>query len=354
MNLKTSLSSHKLAVDTAIKNLLAEKMNAFATIDPTLTEMLSALSSQILRSGKRIRPFLASLGYRLSGGTDDLLPLELGVSFELLHQYFMVHDDIVDRDEKRYDADALHVTYAKKFQNDYHKNDPHLGLSLGMIGGDLLHTLAIESLWKINTSHEVKQQLMSLVFNTIYQTTAGWQIHFYLNHEQIANVTEAQFLKGMALVSSLYTFQTPLLAGMHLALSDTYSQALTDYAFHTGMAFQMHDDYLGMFGDTNVMGKPVGNDYREGKKTLLVLHSYKNATIEQKMFLQKTLGTNVDQQTLSQVKTIMQETEALNYSKTQAENHISRAKEALLTLPPSIPEISLLSELADFVIKRDH
>lgn len=354
MNLQTSLSTHKSAVDAALKNLFAEKMSSFAAIDSTLSEMLTLLSTQTLRSGKRIRPFLASIGYRLSGGTDDALPLQLGVSLELLHQYFMVHDDIVDRDEKRYDADALHVTYAKKFERDFHTNDPHLGLSLGMIGGDLLHTLAIESLWNIKVPPEIHHRVMQLLFNTIYQTTAGWQIHFYLNHEPIENVSEADFLKGMALVSAMYTFQNPLLAGMHLASSTTYSQAFTDYAYHTGMAFQMQDDVLGMFGDTNTLGKPVGNDYREGKKTLLVLHSYQNASIEQKKFIHDTLGTDIDQSTLSQVTHLMEELGALEYSQVQAENHVSKAKEALSKISSSLPEVALLFELADFVVKRDH
>lgn len=353
MKLQTYLEETKHLIDDALVDFFLQRKKLFTVIDPTLVELLDAVTAQTLRSGKRIRPFLARIGYELAGGSDLDKITQLGVSLELLHQYFMVHDDIVDRDEKRYGADSLHVAYQKKFAERYHQNDSHLGLSLGLIGGDLLQTLSSQALMEVSCPEVTKQLLTQKMLDTIYETTAGWQIHFFMNYEPVAQVDAALFLKGMELVSARYTFEAPLMMGMLLASGPDYSDSLKKYAYHTGMAFQIRDDLLGMFGDTNIIGKPVGNDYREGKKTLLVLHTYQNSTNEQKLFIENTLGKDIDQSTLLQVLKLMKETGALDHSNSIAHQHILKAKEALLSLPQTSSQTQLLSELSDWVLQRD-
>lgn len=343
----------KQSVDMFLTDYLSAKIGEFEQIDPVMATLAQNLADQITRSGKRIRPLLAMLGYTISQGNDPKLALHLAATLELLHQYFMIHDDIVDRDEKRYQGDALHVLYAKHFSSAYGKNDPHLGLSLGMIGGDLANTLANELLWELSTDDKTKQAIGRLFYQTIYETMTGWQIHFFTNQEPVAKVSESTFLRGMELVSARYTFQAPLAAGVLLSKNNQYAKLLNTYAHHTGMAFQIRDDVLGMFGDSARMGKPVGNDYREGKKTLLVLHSYQRANTKQKRFIESTLGTPIDQTTFSQVKNLLVELGAVAYCEEMARHHTALAQQALSSLPFSAEKESLL-ELSDFVLQRTH
>ena len=354
MLLDKDLTANKTAVDKALGTFFTEMQVKFAGIDPVMTELLSAVSAQIMRSGKRIRPFLISQAYRLAGGEDHDLATRLGVVFELLHQFFMVHDDIVDRDEKRYGGDSLHISYEKKFALDYGVHNPHLGISLGMMGGDLLHTLVYTALEELPVSLQLKDRLRNLINETIYRTMAGWQMHFFQNQQKLSAVTPELYLKGMGLVSAKYTFETPLLAGLMLADGEKWQKALSAYGYHAGMAFQMQDDILGMFGRADTTGKPVGNDYREGKKTLLVLLSYQFSNTEQKMYLSKTLGTSITQIQLTQIQTLMQSTGALDRVRQTALEETVLAKEALEDTPGAhTMSVIMLKNLADYVVTRE-
>lgn len=352
--LLSSIQKNKREVDAGLQAYFDRKKVAFEQIDPTLSNLLETVRDQTLRSGKRIRPFLARKAYELSGGENEEIGLQLGIGLEILHQYFMIHDDIVDRDEERYGGDSLHVRWGKYFKEKYQKTDTHLGLSLGMIGGDLMNTLSVDMVHELPVPSTLKFNLLSMLLRTIYETTAGWQIHFFMNHQKLSEVTESQFLKGMELVSAKYTFEAPLEMGMALAEKNELFDSLKTFGFHAGMAFQIKDDILGMFGDSNTMGKPVGNDYREGKKTLLVLRAYQNGTIEQKNFLDLTLGTEIDHKTLSEARDLMVETGSLEASEQIARDHIRQAKKALEAIPQTNSRVvDVLAELADFVLERE-
>jgi geranylgeranyl diphosphate synthase type I len=353
-NLKQALDSNKKIIDQRLTSFFENKANSLHEIDPIMYGFVESIADQVLRSGKRIRPFLSRIAYEYGGGENADIVTELSLALELLHQFFMVHDDIVDRDEKRYGGDSLHVLYHKKFKKELQVDDPHFGLSIGILAGDLLHSLAVQTILQMNVSDEMRNVLTAQLIQTIHETTAGWKIHFFMNQKSIDQVQESEFLRGMELVSAKYTFVTPMLLGLILADSTTHQEAMETYAYHTGMAYQIGDDILGMFGNPEITGKPAGNDYREGKKTLLVMESYRNATTEQKMYIKNTLGKNIDQKELSEIRDLMIETGGLEYSKQIALDHAQKAKAAIGNLDEKNGnQLQILNELVDYVLERE-
>ena len=178
------------------------------------------------------------------------------------------------------------------------------------------------------------------------------------NFQAIGQVTEAAFMRGMILVSAQYSVVWPLRIGQIFAgrlTEDTWDPHIESYGLNTGIAFQLMDDILGMFGDEKTSGKSSGHDYREGKKTFLILRAYDNANPQDKKFLDDTLGTNANASELERARHIMTETGAVEYTKTKASAHVQSAQKALKSINTSDSDaVELLSGLATLLANRDH
>ncbi|MFC1653381.1 polyprenyl synthetase family protein [Patescibacteria group bacterium] len=347
MNIKQILFENKKIFDKYLLDFFSNKKDLYQNKSPEMLDMIEKIESQVLRSGKRVRPFLAKQSYLLGGGENDDLINTLGVSLELLHQYFMIHDDIVDRDEKRYGQDSLHIVYEKE------SGDDHFGKSMAMIAGDLLFSFSNDALLHLAIDEKTKTELMSLIQRAVEDTTLGWQAHFFQNKKRVDEVTEKEFLLGMEYVSARYTFLYPLLMGLELAGNKNLTEKLSNYSINVGMAYQIQDDVLGVFGSTEKTGKPSGNDIREGKKSLLILRAYKNGDNDQKMCISKYLGTNIDQKQLAEMRDIITQTGSLKYSTNLAKKYIQNAKLSLEEIDDrnSLSK-NFLFELSDFTLKR--
>ena len=347
MNLKQALEENKKQIDNFLFEYLNKKKEEANKYGGELSIHVDLIEKQILRSGKRIRPFLLGLTYTIAGGVDKELVIRLGSAVELLHQYFLIHDDIVDKDDKRYGDLSLH----KAFENEI--GDSYSGMSMAIIAGDYINSLVHEII--INTDIEAgkKIEILKLLHQTIQNTMIGWQIHYFQNKIPIEQGSEERYLKGMELVSAKYTFETPALIGLMMQNNQELIPDLKECARLVGMAFQIQDDILGVFGNTNKTGKPAGNDLREGKKTLLILKAYKNANIEQKKFISNNLGKEIDQQQLDELRDIITQTGSLTFSQDMARSYINEAKLLLDNINVNSDKLEMFRQLADFVISRE-
>ena len=305
------------------------------------------IEKQILRSGKRIRPFLLGLTYEIAGGEDKELIIRIGSAIELLHQYFLIHDDIVDRDDRRYGDLSLHRVFENKI------GDSYSGISMAIIAGDYINSLVHEIIINADIEGDKKIEILNLLHQTIQNTMVGWQIHYFQNKIPIEQASEERYLRGMELVSAKYTFETPALMGLMLQNNQELIPDLKECARLVGMAFQIQDDVLGVFGNTDKTGKPIGSDLREGKKTLLILRAYKNANIEQKRFISDYLGKEIDQKQLDELRDIITQTGSLTFSQDMAKSYINEAKSLLNNINVNSNKLKVLRQLADFVISRE-
>ncbi len=354
MDLKTSLTTYSQEVNNTLKVFFTEQEQPATAIDDSLVNSLKMLRDFSLRGGKAVRPYLVKLGFEIAGGKTTPGLTKAAASTDLHHKHILILDDIADRDQERYGGPTLEWAYKDIFKE--FKDGEHRARTFAMLDGVWLGALARELLSQSGFEPE-KILKCQRILNTLMfrDTLAGWQIHALECDRPINEVTPEEFIKGLELVTARYTFEGPFKMGLTLAgnQDEKLEQALTTYSQKVGTAFQIHDDILGLFGDTKKTGKPVGNDIREGKKTLLVQIAYKHATSEQKVILERSVGdANLAPQDLALVQQIVKTTGSLEYSQKLEKDMISQGIEALAKLPDSQPK-QLLTELAQFTIVRE-
>lgn len=342
-------------VNEVIREYLAERKTAATKLTPHLLHSIEVLEEFIFRGGKMLRPLLVILAYQIAEGkdVDAILPVAAGV--ELFHRHLLNIDDIVDRDEKRYGGPTVWKAYEAHFAGS--ADVDHHARSMAEVDGILLGSFAFDLINTAKVSPKLKLSVLKIMHQQMYfQTFAGWQIHYYQNQEQLADANEAEFVKGLELVTARYTFVGPLRIGCALAglgEKDQLPKTFAEYGMHVGLAFQMQDDILGLFGDTKETGKPVGNDVREGKKTLLLQRAYAKAKPADKKFLNQMCGQPITSAQLEKVQKIVVNTGALRECQLLARDEVDVGITALQKsseMPIQLAEV--LVELADFVIRR--
>lgn len=352
----------ELEVRAALHTYFSEKKAWASQINHLLEESFSNLEEYMLRGGKFVRPFLTELGYRLAGG--KLLPDmgKVGAAVEIFKNYVLNIDDMADRDTLRHGGPTLEMEYRSLFSQTDPITQAHYGRSFSEVVGGVLATGAAELLLtaKVGTAEQRAKALLTLEEHLLQITAAGWQIHFHQNLQPLSQASEQEFLRGLELVNAHYTFIGPLLVGTALTGNTKLDSVFREYGVAAGLAFQLHDDVLGLFGDTDKTGKAVGNDVREGKKTVLLQAAYRNAAKKDQAFLEKACGNaSLSPKQVARVQQIVKSTGGLEYSEQLAQRYMEKAVAALKQYDQSVPgflhkpEAQYLIELAEFVISRD-
>lgn len=329
--------------------------------DQTHEDMVKVLKEYMLREGKHVRPFLTWIAFSLAGGTHkDTKIIRACCAVETLHYYLLNLDDMADRDTVRHGKDTLEVFYTKQFakQGLAPEQAKHFGRSFSEIAGALLNTYGYE-LFRTSSDHAERIVEGIDILNRILfeDTSVGWQIHMFQNFQKLHEAQEERFVKGLRLVTAQYSFVAPLMVGIILAgKRSTYEKALVEYGMNVGTGFQIADDILGIFGDPKVTGKAVGNDVREGKKTLLLQYAYTHAHKEDQEFLERVTGTQLTHEELKRVQDIVVSTGSLKRSQQMAQEYSDKGIKALeeITNDSTATYIDMLTQLARYVVDRDH
>src|SRR5690606_37028703 len=159
----------------------------------------------------------------------------------------------------------------------------------------VLHTFALEMVMEARFEERVTLNVLRGMHECLAVTAAGWRLETLLKQRALGEVEKKDVEKAMWLVSGQYSILWHLRIGQLFA-GATYGkwdQSLDEYGQHIGLAFQIQDDILGLLGEPEKTGKPVGHDFREGKKTLLLLHAYQSGSDDDKLFLQEHLGKKI-------------------------------------------------------------
>ena len=245
----------------------------FHLVNPILYEAIREFS---LRDGKRIRPLLLILSYmgycrqrkRISSSLYNA-----STCIELLHNFMLIHDDIIDRSDLRRGKPTLHKILGKTVK----KADPkRLGYDLGIIAGDIVYALAIDAFLSIKEAPERKEKALRYFIQTAAFTAMGGFIDTVYGVENLSRISEKDVFLNYTLKTARYTFDCPLVVGALLAGAGKRDIALlSKLGLLIGQAFQIQDDIIGIFGSEANIGKPILSDLAESKKTLLVCHAYK-------------------------------------------------------------------------------
>lgn len=260
------------AVEEALKKILrkahhdAHRLNA-------QTELVALLDDYIFRGGKRLRPLLVLTGYQLISHQVPTEPvIETAAAVELVHAYFLIHDDIMDASDLRRGQPTVHRRLASLYQDQNLSPARVDRLSTGMaiLVGDLASALADEALLELKTPSKIKEQLCQQLNQTVRQTIYGQELDLQLEIRTTATAADIETVERIK--TAQYSIASPLQLGATLAgAATTDHKLLEDFALPCGIGFQIQDDIIGAAGDEAISGKPVGDDLRQGKQTPISL-----------------------------------------------------------------------------------
>lgn len=355
MNFKKELQVLKKQVDREIEVYLDEVIQETAESDIFVASVLRYFKKTILAGGKRIRPIMMYWGYIAAGGTDKKEILRASISIELIHAFLLMHDDIVDRDDLRRGKKTIHANYRDHHRRFLLGNDSdHFGTSVAIIAGDLVYSLGNKVLFSSQFDPQIIIPALKKMQSIVGLTCVGEMQDIYMEYSK--GISEKNILKMYENKTARYTFDGPLKLGAMLAGADeNFCDQLSGYAVPVGIAFQIRDDFLGVFGSERKTGKSVGSDISEGKKTLLVSRAYHNATIEQKKSLKDLLGNkDLSRNDIKKFQDILVKTGAIDSVHAYMEELISSAEDALKTMKITNESRDFLMTLAQYLNNREN
>jgi geranylgeranyl pyrophosphate synthase len=323
-------------------------------------QMLRYLREFCLQGGKRLRPYLVASGYQLlTGRQPDETIVRVSVLPELVHAFLLIHDDIMDESEMRRGYLTVHRRYEREGAIEGGGRSDrwrHFGESMGILAGDLMYTLVWQTLNRLALEDRMKIQLMSVLNQAVMQAIAGQEMDIRLESQPKPTVSEV--LTMHQLKTANYSFVMPLKIGAFLAEADNEAvAALVEYATHCGVAFQIQDDILGLFGEEEKTGKSAFSDLKQDKRTILIAKAFELADPEQVIVLEETLGAlTVSRKMVDNLRQVVRETGALHYCENTARDHVLKAKGALQKLVGKNYDRVVqerLADLADFTVQRD-
>jgi len=280
-----------------------------------------SLQSFATRGGKRIRPLLLCCGYLCMGGTDAQAILHASVAVELLQTGLIIHDDVIDRSVERRAGPTMHLLWKRYFHEAryrarYAREPEHFGLSMAVLMGDIASALAYETLVRADFPLEHKLRAIHTFSEVIYRVAFGELLDVDLGMRSLDTLTEEDILTVYKLKTAGYTTEGPLHLGAVLGGASTrHVAALSEYAVPLGIAFQIQDDLLGMFGSRDDIGKDEGSDLLEAKRTPLLLAAWREGSPRERALLEETLrDPQRAQRNLPHVRALILDTGALRYT----------------------------------------
>ena len=286
--------------------------------------------------GKRFRPVLLMAAHDALGGNAGGAAANVGAAVELLHTAFVIHDDVIDGDEVRRGRPNVSGTFrARAVRNGAsHRSAGEYGLTAGILAGDLALAAALRAVATCGADNVVVARLLDLFDSALHSTAAGELADVRLSMRSTVSLEES--LQMAEQKTSEYSFVLPLQAGAVLAGADDATQeAFADVGRTMGLAFQLLDDLIGVFGDPSVTGKSATSDLRSHKQTPLLVHS-RTTTVWPE--LTKYLGRELDDHELGEARHLLTISGSRRFIEELVEMHLQRARSAVsgLGLSPDV------------------
>ena len=322
----------------------AEKVNCFiekvVDINSEPQQLYRASRQIIDAGGKRLRPFLVLKSCKLvEGREEDAIPT--AAALELLHTFTLIHDDIMDQDKKRRGVPSVHTQW---------------GVPIAIVAGDLLFAKVYEAITNYTDTKHVAPKRIVQVLKEISEATVilceGQTRDMMFESKE--TVSEEEYLEMVKGKTAALFAASARCGGILGGANKRQVKCLGEFGYYSGIAFQIIDDVLALTADEKVLKKPVGNDIREGKRTLMVVYALEKATKSQRETIVKTLGNkDASIEQIRETIGLIDSLGAINYAKKLAEKYINRAKKALAIFPASEDREDLIN-LSDLIFARQH
>jgi len=302
------------------------KAYKFKRIDALLGSFITEFVER--GGGKRIRPGLFILSYlgfsKQASLKKDILRASL--AFELLHDFLLIHDDIIDNSPTRRGKPTMHIM----FQRALRQSDK-IAKDLSMLAGDILYAMAVEAFLCLQVKPQRKEYALKIFLNSTVLTGAGEYKDILNGLVSMKKITLNDIRLNYLLKTAEYTFKAPLACAAAAAGAAKKDIArISRYAELIGEAFQIQDDMIGLFETSKKIGKSVLSDIIEAKKTLPLYLAYKKASVAQRSFIEASLSNqNLTFSDLKKIRGVIKNTGAYELTRKKISTLLQQA-DALL------------------------
>ncbi|MBU1125292.1 MAG: polyprenyl synthetase family protein [Candidatus Omnitrophica bacterium] len=309
----------KKKIDRELQNYIrsADKLYCLRRISPVLFEHIKEF---ICREGKRIRPTLFVIGYQ--GYCSRPAPglWRSAVSLELLHDFMLVHDDIIDKSPTRRGQPSMHALLNRCLRN--HKNLKFNGQDLTIVVGDVMYAMALDAFLAVKENPLYKERALRTLIEAALYTGSGEFIELLYGLKSLKEFTRQDIYKIYDLKTANYTFAAPLTIGAALAgVGKKELRRLYSYGMYLGRAFQIKDDIIGLMNEEKDIGKSNLTDLQEAKKTILVWHAFHHSSRKEQSRITHILSKDsVTYADLNTMRRIVEKSGALRFAKRQIQS----------------------------------
>jgi geranylgeranyl diphosphate synthase type I len=358
-------STHPVSrVDTEIAEFLASREPILAAIADELAAF-TKFSRYLLSGGKRFRARFCIAGWQSTAtarsSTEEQAVITLSAALEVFHAAALVHDDIIDNSDTRRGMPASHVRFAALHEEaGFAGRSESFGRAGAILHGDLL----------LGWSDELVDMALDLLddrtnaratraeFNRMRTDVTVGQYLDILEENAWPTVPDADTIlraeRVMTFKSAKYSVEAPLALGaLAGGASPDQVDALRGFGLPLGLAFQLRDDVLGVFGDSAVTGKPTGDDLREGKRTVLVALARQGMSERSRAAFDRALGDpDLDDAAIADLQSQIETSGALESAERSIESYTDEARRALRAAHLEPAAVADLEELARLLTDR--
>jgi geranylgeranyl diphosphate synthase type I len=291
-------------------------------------ELYRAMRYLFDAGGKRLRPATLMLSAEAVGsGSANLIPA--ATSVELVHNFTLIHDDIMDQDNLRRGMPAVHVKW---------------GLSGAILAGDTLYSKSFHILSQTNASAERMLECMTLMSIVCTEICEGQWMD--ISFEKRSDVSETEYMEMVEKKTAVLYAASGKMGAILGGGTPEEADALWEFGRLTGIGFQIFDDVLDLITPEDVLGKIRGSDLMEGKRTLIAIHARDNNIV-----LDVFGKGDASKEEIDEALKILEDSGSIAYAQTTAERYVAEGKAKLDILPNSEAKEILLA-LADYMIER--
>ena len=344
------------AVNEQLRDYLRERRRDAAYIGADYAVLTEAVEEFVLRGGKRLRPAFAYWGWRAVAGTEPGPEvLKLFSALELLHACALVHDDVIDASATRRGLPTVHRIFSERHRSNNWQGSPEqFGLSSAILLGDLALVWADDIIASAAIDADAHRRVQR-VWAAIRTEVLGGQ-YLDIVAESSGAETVASALTVNIYKTASYTISRPLQLGAAAAADcPEILEAFHELGTGLGVAFQLRDDVLGVFGDPAVTGKPSGDDLRSGKRTVLLAEAIELAEKHDPdgaRLLRTSVGTDLTDAQVKGLCQVIESVGALAAVEGRIDTLTRRALDILDAAPVDLQAKAGLAELARLAANR--
>ncbi len=338
-------------VGKRINEFLAARRVQMDDISPDVGSIVEPVAD-FMAGGKRLRAMFLYWGWRAAGGSDDEAVISAAAAMEFLQACALVHDDVMDNSDSRRGRPAMHRQFRDLHETAEWAGDAaNFGSAAAILIGDLCLSWADEML--LGCGMDAPTLLRGKPVYDVMRTELMAGQYLDILEQARGNDQVEPALQVVRFKSAKYTIERPLHLGAALAGGDpTVIAALREYGLDLGIAFQLRDDLLGVYGDPRETGKPSGDDLREGKRTVLIALALQDLPPSQADELSRGLDAESTPEHVAHLRELVDTTEARHQVEAMIAKYADAARTALAQ-PALTPEaVTVLDALIDAATRR--